>query len=127
MLTPLVNAILSNHNVDKQMTDSRGEVGTYRLEAECMADVLKVAYLMADISDVNVAVIRDLYQRLESLSCRRLPLPLSLSNFTQLTISSSNHDAGIVLNLKSTLALDFSPSQRSFNHPSSVIGTRPHN
>lgn len=39
MLTPLVNAILGNHNVDKQMTDNRGEVGTYRLEAECMADV----------------------------------------------------------------------------------------
>ena len=88
---------------------------------------LQVAYLMADISDVNVAVIRDLYQRLESLSCRRLPLPLSLSSSTQLTIFSSNHDAGIVLNLRSTLALYFSPSQRSFNHPSSVIGTGPHN
>lgn len=49
-----VNAILGDHNVDKQMTDSRGEV----------------AYLMADISDVNVAVIKDLYQRLENLSSR---------------------------------------------------------
>ena len=27
---------------------------------------------MADISDVNIAVIKDLYQRLESLSCRSL-------------------------------------------------------
>lgn len=34
---------------------------------------------MADISDVNVAVIKDLYQRLENLSCRRLLLLLSLS------------------------------------------------
>lgn len=31
---------------------------------------------MADISGVNVAVIKDLYQRLESLGCRRLPFPL---------------------------------------------------
>ncbi|KAL6713091.1 D-3-phosphoglycerate dehydrogenase 2 [Lecanora helva] len=49
-----VNKILGDHNVDKQMTDSRGEV----------------AYLMADISDVNVAVIRELYQNLEELSSR---------------------------------------------------------
>lgn len=32
MLTPLVNAILGNHNVDKQMTDSRGDVGADHLE-----------------------------------------------------------------------------------------------
>lgn len=38
MLTPLVNAILGNHNVDKQMTDSRGEVGTDRLETEYEAN-----------------------------------------------------------------------------------------
>ncbi|MCJ1461073.1 D-3-phosphoglycerate dehydrogenase 2 [Mycoblastus sanguinarius] len=49
-----VNEILGDHNVDKQMTDSRGEV----------------AYLMADISDVNNSVIKDLYSRLESLSSR---------------------------------------------------------
>ena len=30
ILTSSVNAILGNHNVDKQMTDSRGEVGTDR-------------------------------------------------------------------------------------------------
>lgn len=35
---------------------------------------------MADISDVDVAVIKDLYQRLETLSCRMLPLWLSLSS-----------------------------------------------
>ncbi|KAL8835457.1 MAG: hypothetical protein Q9176_006898 [Flavoplaca citrina] len=49
-----VNEILGDHNVDKQTTDSRGDV----------------AYLMADISDVNASVIKDLYQRLESLSSR---------------------------------------------------------
>ncbi|GAB1209043.1 Phosphoglycerate dehydrogenase ser3 [Aspergillus pseudonomiae] len=49
-----VNEILGDHNVDKQMTDSRGDV----------------AYLMADISDVDNATIKDLYERLESLSSR---------------------------------------------------------
>ncbi|KAL3469280.1 hypothetical protein BJX99DRAFT_265355 [Aspergillus californicus] len=49
-----VNEILGDHNVDKQMTDSRGDV----------------AYLMADISDVDNMTIKDLYTRLESLSSR---------------------------------------------------------
>lgn len=49
-----VNEILGDHNVDKQMTDSRGDV----------------AYLMADISNVNVDEIKDLYQSLEQLSSR---------------------------------------------------------
>jgi D-3-phosphoglycerate dehydrogenase len=49
-----VNEILGDHNVDKQMTDSRGEV----------------AYLMADISDVDTSNIKDLYEKLESLSSR---------------------------------------------------------
>ncbi|EEH49817.2 phosphoglycerate dehydrogenase [Paracoccidioides brasiliensis Pb18] len=39
-----VNEILGDHNVDKQMTDSRGDV----------------AYLMADISDVSTSDIKDL-------------------------------------------------------------------
>ncbi|KAF2756041.1 hypothetical protein EJ05DRAFT_478083 [Pseudovirgaria hyperparasitica] len=47
-----VNAILGDHNVDKQMTDSRGEV----------------AYLMADIRDVKEDQIRDLWAELEGLS-----------------------------------------------------------
>jgi len=46
-----VNAILGHHNVDKQMTDSKGEV----------------AYLMADISSVKEAEIKDLWQSLEGL------------------------------------------------------------
>jgi len=49
-----VNEILGDHNVDKQMTDSRGEV----------------AYLMADISDVNTSEIKSLYQSLEDLGSR---------------------------------------------------------
>lgn len=49
-----VNGILGDHNVDKQMTDSRGEV----------------AYLMADVSNVSAADIKDLYERLEELSAR---------------------------------------------------------
>ena len=46
-----VNEILGDHNVDKQMTDSRGES----------------AYLMADISDVKEKEIADLYKDLEAL------------------------------------------------------------
>ncbi|MCJ1416294.1 D-3-phosphoglycerate dehydrogenase 2 [Xylographa parallela] len=49
-----VNEVLGNHNVDKQMTDSRGDV----------------AYLMADISNVNQSEIKELYESLESLSSR---------------------------------------------------------
>jgi D-3-phosphoglycerate dehydrogenase len=48
-----VNSIFGEHNVGKQMSDSRGEV----------------AYLMADISDVNHGDIKGLYESLESLSC----------------------------------------------------------
>lgn len=49
-----VNEIWGDHNVDKQMTDSRGDV----------------AYLMADISNVNQDEIKDLYQRLEDLGSK---------------------------------------------------------
>jgi hypothetical protein len=51
-----VNGILLHHNIEKQMSDSRGEV----------------AYLMADISEVKEGEIRDLYQSLEELSCTYL-------------------------------------------------------
>lgn len=44
-----VNNILSNHNIEKQFTDSRGDV----------------AYLMADISDVDLSDIKSLYEQLE--------------------------------------------------------------
>lgn len=51
-----VNEILGDHNVDKQTTDSKGQI----------------AYLMADISNMNTSVAKELYQRLESLSSRIL-------------------------------------------------------
>jgi D-3-phosphoglycerate dehydrogenase len=47
----LVNEILADHNVEKQMTDSRGEV----------------AYLMADVSSVNAGEIKELWSSLEGL------------------------------------------------------------
>jgi D-3-phosphoglycerate dehydrogenase len=47
-----VNDILSDHNIDKQMTDSRGEI----------------AYLMADISEVKPEELKHLYQNLEETS-----------------------------------------------------------
>lgn len=52
---------------------------------------------MADISDVNVTVIKDLYQRLESLGCkapRCFPLRTILRLLTR---SSSNNDTRSVL------------------------------
>jgi len=51
-----VNSILGDHNVDKQTSDSRGNV----------------AYLMADVSDVSVDEIKSLYDSLESLSTKIL-------------------------------------------------------
>ncbi|KAK9470579.1 uncharacterized protein V1510DRAFT_369891 [Dipodascopsis tothii] len=44
-----VNEIFADHNIDKQFSDSRGDI----------------AYLMADISDVNSEDIRELYEKLE--------------------------------------------------------------
>lgn len=44
-----VNEIFADHNIDKQFSDSSGDI----------------AYLMADISDVDTADIKSLYERLE--------------------------------------------------------------
>ena len=69
-----VNAILGDHNVDKQMTDSLGEVGSTRIRFMCFLCLLnwiffvQVAYLMADISHVDHDQIKDLYESLEGLS-----------------------------------------------------------
>lgn len=49
-----VNKVLSDHNVDKQMSDSRGDM----------------AYMMADISNVKQAEIETLYKDLEGLKER---------------------------------------------------------
>jgi len=51
-----VNSILGDHNVDKQSSDSKGDV----------------AYLMADVSDVSFSEIKSLYESLESLTSRIL-------------------------------------------------------
>ncbi|KAK9769027.1 putative phosphoglycerate dehydrogenase [Seiridium cardinale] len=51
-----VNEILGNHNVDKQISDSRGDI----------------AYLMADVSDVGTEEIKDISDSLEALSSRIL-------------------------------------------------------
>lgn len=49
-----VNKVLSDHNVDKQMSDSRGDM----------------AYMMADISSVKEAEVETIYKDLESLKER---------------------------------------------------------
>lgn len=54
-----VNEILGNHNVDKQISDNRGDV----------------AYLMADISNVRFDEIKSLWESLEGLSCECTFLP----------------------------------------------------
>ena len=51
-----VNQILGDHNVDKQMSDSKGDV----------------AYLMADISNVREEEVADLYGELEGVKARIL-------------------------------------------------------
>jgi D-3-phosphoglycerate dehydrogenase len=52
-----VNLILGDHNVDKQITDNKGDV----------------AYLMADISDVKPSEIKEISDSLEALSCKNAP------------------------------------------------------
>jgi D-3-phosphoglycerate dehydrogenase / 2-oxoglutarate reductase len=49
-----VNEILGNHNVDKQISDSRGDI----------------AYLIADVSEVRTQDIKDISDSLEGLSCK---------------------------------------------------------
>ncbi|KAL0944163.1 d-3-phosphoglycerate dehydrogenase [Colletotrichum truncatum] len=51
-----VNEILGNHNVDKQITDSKGDI----------------AYLMADVSNVKAEDIKEISDSLDSLSSRIL-------------------------------------------------------
>ncbi|KAH8598031.1 hypothetical protein B0O99DRAFT_52444 [Bisporella sp. PMI_857] len=48
-----VNEILGDHNVEKQITDNKGDV----------------AYLMADVSDVPFSELQNISDSLESLSC----------------------------------------------------------
>ena len=75
-LTHAVNEILSDHNVHKQMTDSKGDE----------------AYLMADISNVDQAEIKTLWQDLEDMPCK---CRIQCENV--LMPCSSNQDADIIL------------------------------
>lgn len=45
---------------------------------------------MADISNVDAAVIKDLYERLENLPCETIPLPFNISPVSTV---DSNHVA----------------------------------
>ena len=75
-----VNEIIGDHNVDKQMTDSRGDVSSLDQRAineKQAANRTQVAYLMADISNVDTATIKDLYERLENLPCKTASSHLS--------------------------------------------------
>lgn len=56
----------------------------------------QVAYLMADISSVDNATIKDLYERLESLSCMNFT-PSSLFILLTRLRFSSHHDAAVIL------------------------------
>lgn len=51
-----VNEVLGNFNVEKQITDNKGDV----------------AYLMADISDVQLSDLKEIWDNLEALSCKFL-------------------------------------------------------
>ncbi|ELQ43603.1 D-3-phosphoglycerate dehydrogenase 1 [Pyricularia oryzae Y34] len=62
-----VNEILGEHNVDKQISDSKGDV----------------AYLMADISDVKQGDIKQIHDALESLSCEFILRSLIFSEWVQ--------------------------------------------
>jgi gamma-glutamyl phosphate reductase len=85
-----VNEVLADHNVEKQMTDSRGEV----------------AYLMADVSNVDQKEIKDLWQNLEDLSCELFYQVHRCEHISH--FSSSHSDAYIVLEglIKKALRLE---------------------
>lgn len=68
------------------------------LAVDQVTKYVQVAYLMADISDVNTTTIKDLYERLESLPCENtLPLARVTHVDSNLTSSSPNHDPHFVL------------------------------
>ena len=95
MLKLKVNEILGDHNVDKQMTDSRGDVCIISPGIRAIND-FQVAYLMADISDVSGSVIKDLYQSLESLSCKLGSLS-QVGRYDMLSSHSPHRDSSAIL------------------------------
>lgn len=66
----LVNEILGDHNVDKQITDNKGDVCVLMLSKSLTINVSQVAYLMADISNVQPSEIKEISDSLEALSCK---------------------------------------------------------
>lgn len=71
----LVNEILGDHNVDKQISDSRGDVSVLaHLRTQFTNSEPQIAYLMADISDVQLDQIKEIIGSLETLSCKCLAL-----------------------------------------------------
>lgn len=77
-----MNNVLLNHNVDKQMSDSRGDV----------------AYMMADISNVGKDGIKEIYTSLEELA-RKLFLTMASMGMRVLTVHSEDTDEGPLLTL----------------------------
>jgi D-3-phosphoglycerate dehydrogenase len=62
---------LGDHNVDKQITDNKGDVSvSARLTPLTTISQWQVAYLMADISNVQASEIKDISDSLEALSCK---------------------------------------------------------
>jgi D-3-phosphoglycerate dehydrogenase len=71
-----VNEILADHNVDKQISDSKGDI----------------AYLMADVSNVKVDSIKEISDGLEALSCKCSHATLHLQTpMTNAIISQNPH------------------------------------
>jgi D-3-phosphoglycerate dehydrogenase len=66
-----VNEILGDHNVDKQITDNKGDV----------------AYLMADISSVTPNDLKEISDALEGLSCKFC----NIVNLRYILTKSSSH------------------------------------
>jgi len=54
---------------------------------------------MADISSVDATTIKDLYERLEGLSCMVIPVYRLYQCMLTIYPSSSNHDESLVLSL----------------------------
>lgn len=55
---------------------------------------------MADISSVDATTIKDLYERLEGLSCMVIPVYRLYQCMLTIYPSSSNHDESLVLSLQ---------------------------
>ena len=89
-----VNEILGDHNVDKQITDNKGDVRDCYVILKTLTDRVQVAYLMADISSVHTGQIKEISDSLEALSCK-FDSPYEISNI--LILASPHHDTHSVL------------------------------